>query len=72
MCCGDGGTFFYDYPELSEQMVSRKVANARASGATLWLTGCPGCRINLAGNLGDEDRIEVLHPVQVVAALLGE
>jgi glycolate dehydrogenase iron-sulfur subunit len=72
MCCGGGGTFFYDHPEISRQMVDKKIVNARASGAVLWATGCPGCRINLAGNLSDDDRLEVVHPGQVVAAALGE
>lgn len=29
-------------------------------------TGCPGCRLNLAGNLSDGDAIRVLHPVQLI------
>ena len=69
-CCGGGGTFFYDHPEISKQIVDRKVSNARDSGADLWLTGCPGCQINLAGNLKDDDLLQVLHPVQIVAAVL--
>lgn len=66
-CCGGGGTFFYDYPEISRRMAARKIENARATGARYWVTGCPGCRVNLAGNLSDTDGITVLHPVELVA-----
>lgn len=66
-CCGGGGTFFYDHPEISKQIVDRKVSNARDSGADLWLTGCPGCRLNLSGNLDDGDHLRILHPIQLVS-----
>lgn len=66
-CCGGGGTFFYDHPEISHRIVSKKIKNALATGAKYWATGCPGCTVNLAGNLSDQDGIAVLHPVQLVA-----
>lgn len=69
-CCGGGGTFFYDHPEISKQIVDRKVSNARNSGADLWLTGCPGCHLNLSGNLEDGDTLRILHPVQVVSTCM--
>jgi len=66
-CCGGGGTFFYDHPEISKQIVDRKVSNAKGSGAELWVTGCPGCHLNLSGNIDDGDNLSVLHPIQVVS-----
>ncbi|UCF91517.1 MAG: (Fe-S)-binding protein [Desulfobacterales bacterium] len=65
-CCGGGGTFFYDHPNLSQRIVAKKIENAKATGARLLATGCPGCRVNLAGNLEETDAIEVVHPIQVV------
>lgn len=65
-CCGGGGTFFYDYPEISKKIVNAKILHAKATGASIWATGCPGCRINLAGNLSPGDRIGLCHPVQLV------
>ena len=67
-CCGGGGTFFYDYPDISKKMVSSKINNARATGARIWATGCPGCSVQLAGNLTSTDQIKLRHPVQLVAA----
>lgn len=65
-CCGGGGTFFYEYPEVSKQMVDKKIKNAKAVKATHWLTDCPVCRLNLAGNLETDDNLQVLHPVTLV------
>jgi glycolate oxidase iron-sulfur subunit len=69
-CCGGGGTFFYDFPELSKQMTDKKLAAARATGAELWATGCPGCRINLTGSLEDGDNMRLVHPVELIAGVL--
>jgi glycolate oxidase iron-sulfur subunit len=70
-CCGGGGTFFYDHPDVSEKIVSQKIKNAKKTGVKLLATGCPGCQINLSGNLKNEDQITVLHPIQVVLKAMG-
>lgn len=69
-CCGGGGPFFYDHPEISGRMVQRKIRNAMATQARYWLTGCPGCTIHLSGNLPDDSRLTVLHPIVLIAALI--
>jgi glycolate oxidase iron-sulfur subunit len=65
-CCGGGGTFFYEYPELSKEMVKGKIENAIMTGAKVWLTDCPVCRINLSGNLKESDNLTVKHPVEMI------
>ncbi len=67
VCCGGGGTFFYEYPDLSRGMVDKKVANANATGARFWVTDCPVCRINLGGNLEESDTLSVVHPAFLAA-----
>jgi glycolate oxidase iron-sulfur subunit len=69
-CCGGGGTFFYEYPEISTQMASKKIAGAKKTGASLWLTDCPVCRINLSGRLTAGDNIGMLHPARYLALIL--
>ncbi len=64
-CCGGGGTFFYEYPEVSGKIVNEKIENAQKTGAGIWLTDCPVCRINLSGNLKKNDNITVKHPVEM-------
>lgn len=71
-CCGGGGTFFYEYPEVSGAMAAARIENVRRSGASVWLTDCPVCRINLAGQLNKEDGITMMHPVSYLARMLGD
>ncbi len=65
-CCGGGGTFFYEYPEISKQMMDKKIKNVKVTGAKVWLTDCPVCRINLSGNLKDKNNMIVKHPVELM------
>ncbi|WP_320041641.1 (Fe-S)-binding protein [uncultured Desulfobacter sp.] len=69
-CCGGGGTFFYEYPEVSKGIAENKVANAKATGADLWVTDCPVCRINLGGYLDDTADLTVVHPARLAAQFL--
>ena len=62
-CCGGGGTFFYEHPDIAKKMMDKKQDDIRTVDPDLWLTDCPVCRINLAGNLDDGSKITVLHPV---------
>lgn len=65
-CCGGGGTFFYEYPEVTKKMVSVKKTNAVKTKARYWATDCPVCRINLAGSLDEKDNMQVVHPVTLI------
>ncbi len=49
VCCGFGGTFSVKFPELSAEMVKKKLANSEATGATLLVTDCPGCVMQIRG-----------------------
>ncbi|NOX34709.1 MAG: (Fe-S)-binding protein [Deltaproteobacteria bacterium] len=69
-CCGGGGTFFYEYPWISKKMTDKKIKNAKAVQASLWLTDCPVCRMNLAGNLNAKDNLKVMHPATLVHTAL--
>jgi len=69
-CCGGGGTFFYEYPEISKKMVDKKIKNAKAVQASLWITDCPVCRMNLSGNLDLDDKLKVIHPLTLIHSAL--
>lgn len=69
-CCGGGGTFFYEHPDLARQMMDKKQAQVRDAMAALWLTDCPVCRINISGSLAPADAIDVCHPVTMAARAL--
>lgn len=69
-CCGGGGTFFYEYPEVSSVLAGRKVKSAEGSGADLWLTDCPVCRINLDGHQTEGKQLKLMHPVELLDSIL--
>lgn len=72
-CCGFGGTFCIKYPEISERMVSQKVADVTATGADTLLAGDLGCLLNMAGRLirlGSP--IAVRHVAEVLAGMAEE
>jgi L-lactate dehydrogenase complex protein LldE len=73
VCCGFGGTFCVKYPEISNAIVAKKVANIRASGAGTLLAGDLGCLMNMAGKLAREGSgVEVRHVAEVLAGMAGE
>jgi L-lactate dehydrogenase complex protein LldE len=50
-CCGFGGVFSVEQPELSTEMLRRKIANVEATGAP-WVVACDaGCITNINGGL---------------------
>ena len=69
-CCGGGGSFAYEHPQIAAIIAAKKITNAKATGAELWATGCPGCHLNFRLRLPVEDSIQMIHPVELVAARL--
>ena len=68
VCCGFGGTFCVKYPEISDKMVSDKVADIAATGAATLLCGDMCCLLNMAGKLARLGRpIAVRHVAEVLA-----
>ncbi|MCP5085146.1 MAG: (Fe-S)-binding protein [Alphaproteobacteria bacterium] len=68
VCCGFGGTFCVKYPDISNDMLTKKMANIEASGADVLLAGDLGCLMNMAGKLKrDGSKIEVRHVAEVLA-----
>ncbi len=48
VCCGGAGSFHLDYPDISALILGKKLKNIEKTGASLVVTGCPGCLIQLA------------------------
>jgi L-lactate dehydrogenase complex protein LldE len=72
-CCGFGGSFSVNYPEISTGMVDEKIANILATGAET-VTGCDiSCLMNILGRLSRKrEKIKVLHIAQILAAATGK
>ena len=70
VCCGFGGTFCVKYPEISDKMVTDKVADIAATGAEAVLAGDLGCLLNIAGKVYRQGRlVEVRHVAEVLAGM---
>jgi glycolate oxidase iron-sulfur subunit len=69
VCCGGGGTFQWEHPEVASGITGNKIQAIRETRASLVASGCPGCRLQIHGNLGEET-IRVVHPVEVLAGAL--
>ncbi len=68
-CCGFGGSFSFDYPEVAERLMKRKLGNAQATDAPLVVTDNQGCIMHLRGGADVEgSAIKVAHIAELVAA----
>lgn len=67
-CCGFGGTFSVNYPDISTAMVDEKIENILATGAEI-VTGCDvSCLMNIGGRLSRRgERVTTLHIAQLLA-----
>lgn len=72
-CCGFGGAFSVNYPEISTAMVDEKIDNILATGAH-YVTGCDvSCLMNIQGRLSRrKEGIEVKHIAEILASRSGE
>jgi glycolate oxidase iron-sulfur subunit len=65
-CCGGGGSFQFDFSGVSKGITEKKIRRIHDTGARIVVSGCPGCRTTLGGNMDELDRIAVLHPMQLL------
>ena len=49
MCCGFGGTFSFDHPEIAGRLTHRKLDHASRATADVIVTDNPGCIMQLRG-----------------------
>ncbi|HYI25393.1 MAG TPA: (Fe-S)-binding protein, partial [Thermomicrobiales bacterium] len=73
LCCGFGGSFSFEYPEVAERLMNRKLGNAEATGTRLIVTDNQGCIMHLRGGLDASGRnIEVRHIAELLAERMRE
>ncbi len=68
-CCGFGGTFSVNYPEISLALADEKIVQIERSGADT-VVGCDvSCLMQIRGRMARQKKtIRVLHIAQVLAA----
>ena len=66
-CCGMGGSYTIKQPEISMQMLKRKLENIEATGAEFVSAECPGCLIQLRGGLDKSgSKVKAIHPAELM------
>jgi L-lactate dehydrogenase complex protein LldE len=67
-CCGFGGVFSIEHPEISAEMLKRKLANIAASQAPLVVACDAGCITNINGGLKRNGRTQrAVHIAEILA-----
>ncbi len=51
VCCGFGGSFSVDFPEISASILDKKIQNILSVKADIVLTECPGCIMQIEGGI---------------------
>jgi L-lactate dehydrogenase complex protein LldE len=67
-CCGFGGVFSVEHPELSAEFLKRKIANLEKTGAPTLVVADTGCRMHIAGGLKRQGKAQrVVHLAEILA-----
>lgn len=67
-CCGFGGIFSMEHPELSAEWLTRKINNLEKSEAPTLVVAEAGCLMHIAGGLHRQKKTQrVLHIAEVLA-----
>ena len=68
VCCGFGGSYSIDFPEISSEILKKKLDNVEATDAGILVTDCPGCVLQLRGGMDKRGkRVQVKHIVEILA-----
>ena len=68
VCCGFGGSYSLEFPEISSEILRQKLDHVENTGADVLVTDCPGCVLQLRGGMDKRNsRIKVRHIAEVVA-----
>jgi iron-sulfur cluster protein len=68
VCCGFGGSFSFDYPAISERLLTGKLDDAQKTGAATIVTDNQGCILQLRGGADAQGRpLRVRHLAELVA-----
>ena len=65
-CCGGGGSFQIEHPEISKMITDQKLKSIQDTQADILATGCPSCLLTIGGNLDPQAGITIMHPVEIV------
>jgi Fe-S oxidoreductase len=61
-----------EHAETSSKITKRKVENIHSTKAQVLATCCPGCNLTISNHLDPEQKMKVMHPVQLLQIALNE
>ena len=68
VCCGSGGTYNIEKPEMADLILNRKLDTIRATGTDVVVTGNPGCMLQLKKGLMDHlPQVKIMHLTELLA-----
>lgn len=68
VCCGFGGTYSAKFPEISAQILDKKLAHVAETGASRLVVDCPGCVMQLKGGVEKKKmNVKVTHISELLA-----
>ena len=68
VCCGFGGSYSIDFPEISATILNKKLDHVEHTNAQVLVTDCPGCVLQLRGGMDKrQGNIEVMHIAELIA-----
>ena len=66
-CCGFGGSYCVKLPEISKEMLERKLKNLENTSASVIAVDCPGCLMTFKGGLDViKSNMKALHTAQIL------
>ncbi len=67
-CCGSAGIYNLTQPEMAGQLLDRKIAHIKSTGATTVATANPGCLLQLINGAAKAGlKLRVVHPIALLA-----
>jgi len=67
-CCGSAGIYNLTHPDMANDLLRRKLAHIRSTGATIVATANPGCLLQLINGAAQEGlNLRVAHPITLLA-----
>jgi len=67
VCCGFGGSYSVDFPEISAEILRKKLDNVEKTDAEVLVTDCPGCVLQLQGGMDRRgSKVQVRHIAEVL------
>lgn len=71
-CCGSAGIYNITQPEMARQLLTRKIDNLKATGATIIATGNPGCLAWIQQGAQEAGlNLRICHPIELLAEAYG-